>query len=393
MQHQQTESSLSPQVAPISERRLRIGYFSADFRDHPVAQLLVELLETHDRDQFEVLGFSFRPPDTSLLGKRIVEAFDRFIDVSVKNDAELASLARELQLDIAIDLSGHTGGSRGRVFAQRIAPVQVNYLGYPGTLGANYMDYLIADTVVCPPGSEDWYSEKLARLPHSFMPHDSQQTISGRFPTRQESGLPGSGVVFCCFNNHQKITRAVFEIWMRLLQQVEHSVLWLTDGPDLMKENLRREASTRGVDPARIVFARRVEAMADHLARYRLADLFLDTWPYNAHTTACDALWAGVPVLTCAGKGFASRVAASLLHATGLPELITSTPEAYEALALDLARNPARLLAVRDSLARQRPKAPLFDTARLTRNLERLYTAMHQRASEGLAPEHITLQD
>lgn len=376
-----------------AHQRLRLGYFSADFRDHPVAQLLVELLETHDRDRFEVLGFSFRPPDTSLLGKRIVEAFDRFIDVSVKNDAELVSLARELQLDIAIDLSGHTGGSRGRLFAQRIAPVQVNYLGFPGTLGATYMDYLIADTVVCPPGSEVWYSEKLARLPDSFMPHDSQQNITGRTPTRQESGLPGIGMVFCCFNNHQKINRAVFEIWMRLLLQVEHSVLWLTDGPDLMKENLRREASTHGVDPARLIFARRIEAMADHLARYRLADLFLDTWPYNAHTTACDALWSGVPVLTCAGSGFASRVAASLLHATGLPELITSTPEAYEALALDLARNPTRLLAVRDTLERQKPRALLFDTAQLTRNLERLYTAMHQRASEGLPPEHITLQD
>lgn len=376
-----------------THQRLRIGYFSADFRDHPVAQLLVELLETQDRERFEVLGFSFRRPDTSPLGRRIVEAFDQFIDVSAKNDAEAISLARDLQLDIAIDLSGHTGGSRGRLFAQRIAPVQVNYLGYPGTLGATYMDYLITDTVVCPPGSEAWYSEKLARLPHSYMPHDGQQTISGRTPTRQESGLPGSGVVFCCFNNHQKITQVVFEIWMRLLRQVEHSVLWLTDGPDLMKENLRREASTRGVDPARLIFARRIEAMADHLARYRLADLFLDTWPYNAQTTACDALWAGVPVLTCAGNSFASRVAASLLNATGLPELITSTPEAYEALALDLAYNPSRLLSLRDKLERQKPTAPLFDTARLTHNLERLYLAMRQRAFEGLPPEHITLRD
>ncbi len=374
-------------------QRLRLGYFSADFRDHPVAQLLVELLETHDRDRFEVLAFSFRPPDTSLLGRRIVEAFDQFIDVSAKNDAELISLTRECQLDIAIDLSGHTGGSRGRLFAQRIAPVQVSYLGYPGTVGANYMDYLVADPVVCPPGSETWYSEKLARLPHSYMPHDSQQTISDRTPARAEFDLPESSIVFCCFNNHQKITQAVFGIWMRLLQQVEHSVLWLTDGPDLMKQNLRLEASKRGVDPVRLVFARRVEAMADHLARYRLADLFLDTWPYNAQTTACDALWSGVPVLTCAGNSFASRVAASLLSAAGLPELITSTPAAYEALALELARNPSRLLAHRDKLETQKSSAPLFDTARLTHNLERLYSAMHQRASEGLPPEHITLAD
>ena len=377
---------------PQASARIRIGYFSADFRDHPVGQLLVELLERHDRSRFEVVGFSLKPGASSPLGQRIAKAFDHFIDASQLSDPELTSCARAEQLDIAINLGGYTAGNRNNVFAHRVAPVQANYLGYPGTMGAEYMDYLITDAVVCPAGSEVWYSEKLARLPHSFMPHDSQQLISERIPSRKEFGLPEAGFVFCCFNNHHKISPAVFDLWMRLLQQVDGSVLWLTDGPELMKNNLRREATARAVDPARLVFARRVDAMADHLARYRLADLFLDTLPYNAHTTACDALWAGVPVLTRAGQCFASRVAASLLHAAGLPELVTDSPEAYEALALALANNPARLRSMRQHLAEQRTECDLFNTRQLARDIESLFDTMHQRHINGLAAAHIDVE-
>lgn len=371
--------------------RIRIGYFSADFRVHPVAQLLVELIELLDRTRFELIGYSLRRPDASPLGQRMALAFDRFIDVSENSDAELVTLAREMQLDIAVNLSGHTAGSRTNVFAKRIAPVQVNYLGYPGTMGADYMDYLITDHVVCPPDSEAWYTEKLARLPNCFMPHDSRQKISERTPSRIESGLPERGFVFVCFNNQYKITPEVFSVWMRLLRQVDGSVLWLTDGPEMMKRNLQREAMVRGVASERLIFAKRVEAMEDHLARYSLADLFVDTLPYNAHTTACDALWAGVPVLTRTGQAFASRVAASLLHAVGLPELVTDSPEAYEALALSLARDPALMAGVRRRLAEQRATCALFDTHRLAEDMACLFTAMQRRRLDGLPPAHLTL--
>ena len=377
---------------PQAQARIRIGYFSADFRDHPVGQLLVELLERHDRSRFEVLGFSLGPESISPLGQRIVKAFDRFIDVSQMSDPELTAYAREQQLDIAINLGGYTAGNRNNVFAHRVAPVQVNYLGYPGTMGAEYMDYLITDSVVCPPGSEAWYTERLARLPHCFMPHDSRQAISEQMPSRREFDLPEQGFVFCCFNNHHKISPEVFDIWMRLLKQVEGSVLWLSDGPDLMKDNLRREACSRGVEAGRLVFARRVEQMADHLARYRLADLFVDTLPYNAQTTACDALWAGVPVLTRTGLSFSSRVAASLLHAIGLPELVTDSPEAYETLALGLAREPTRLQAIRAKLAEQKLTCPLFDTNTLVRDVEKIYTAMYKRVIDGLPPDNIDIE-
>lgn len=370
--------------------RIRVGYFSADFREHPVAQLLVELLELRDSTRFEVFGFSLSPSSDCKLGLRIAKAFDRFIDVSQMDDATLVKFAHEQNLDIAVNLSGYTAGSRNNVFAERIAPVQVSYLGYPGTTGAVYMDYLITDPVVCPQGTENWYTEKLARLPSCFMPHDSLQSISERTPSRSEFDLPENSFVFCCFNNHYKLNPEVFDIWMRLLRQVEGSVLWLTDGPELMKKNLRREAALRDVEPGRLVFAKRVQEMADHLARYRLADLFLDTLPYNAHTTACDALWAGVPVLTRPGKSFASRVAASLLHAAGLPELITNSPEAYEALALTLARDPSRLESVRQKLHGRRIAGELFNTKKLTRDIESLFVLMHQRRTDGLPTDHIT---
>lgn len=378
-----------PRAETGAGQRIRIAYFSADFRDHPVSQQLVELLEHHDRSRFEIFGFSLGPGSSSLLGQRIAKAFDRFMDVHLRSDREIAYLARELKLDIAVNLSGYTADHRTGVFALRAAPVQVNYLGFPGTMGAGYMNYLITDTVVCPPGSERYYAEKLARLPHCFMPHDSTQAISDRTPTRSEFDLPETGFVFCCFNSFYKIAPQVFDIWMRLLQQVEGSVLWLSDGPAPAKENLRMEAGLRGIDPGRIRFAPRVEQMPDHLARYRLADLFVDTLPYNAHATACDALWAGVPVLTCTGESFASRVAASLLKAIGLPELITSTHTEYEARALELATKPQKLTSLRQKLAANRLTTALFDTRRLAGDIEQIYCAMYERYLNGLPPDHL----
>jgi predicted O-linked N-acetylglucosamine transferase (SPINDLY family) len=305
------------------------------------------------------------------------------------SDAEVATLSRQKRVDIAIDLGGHTTGSRTGVFALRAAPIQVSYLGFPGTMGALYVDYLLTDRVVCPSGSEVFYTEKLARLPNCFMPHDSMQEISVQAFTRQEFGLPENGFVFCCFNNHYKINPPVFDVWMRLLQKLPGSVLWLSDGHQLIKDNLIKEASARGVDPSRLVFAMRLNSMADHLARYRLADLFIDTLPYNAHTTACDSLWAGLPVLTCAGESFASRVAASLLTTIGLPELVTDSHEAYEALALELATHPDKLAAIRQKLADNRLTTPLFDTQRLARDMEKLFSTMYERYQNGLAPETI----
>lgn len=378
---------------PRSTGPIRVGYFSSDFRDHPVAQLIVEMLELHDRKRIETVGIALSPASASPLGTRITRAFDHFIDASGKNDVELVKLARAQNLDIAISLGGYTAGNRSNVFANRVAPVQVNYLGYPGTMGADYMDYLITDCVVCPPGSEDWYTEKLARLPNCFMPHDSQQQIAERTASRSESGLPEHGFVFCCFNNHHKISPGVFHSWLRLLKQIDGSVLWLSDGPESMKKNLRNEASSQGIAGERIVFARRVEAMQDHLARYRLADLFLDTLPYNAHTTACDALWAGLPVLTRTGACFASRVAASLLHAVGLPELVTESPEAYEASALKLASDRQQLQSIRQRLVKHKANHPLFDTRRLARDIETIFAAMHQRRFEGLPPTHLKIED
>ena len=373
--------------------KIRLGLYSADFREHPVAQLTVDLIESLDRSRFEVYAFAFTPETPSPLRARIAQAVDQFIDVSGHSDRQIVELSRSQGIAIAIDLGGHTDGARTSIFALRAAPIQVNYLGFPGTMGAPYIDYILADPVVCPPGSEAYYTEKVVRLPHCFMPRDRKQPVSDQPMRRSDFGLPEQGIVFCCFNNHQKINPPVFDVWMRLLKAIDGSVLWLSDGPPIVKDNLAREAQARGVDPARLVYAQRVEDMAQHLARYRLADLFLDTRPYNAHTTASDALWAGLPVLTCPGQSFASRVAASLLHAVGLPELVTSTMEEYEALALQLARDPNRLTALRAKLASQRLTAPLFDTPRLARAMEQAFEAMVERHRQGLPPDTIDVPD
>ncbi|APV51447.1 hypothetical protein BWI17_18170 [Betaproteobacteria bacterium GR16-43] len=366
----------APAPARHSHDRIRIGYFSADFHDHATAYLAAELFELHDRARFEIHAFSFGIASQGAVRQRLVAGFDHFHEVAAMPDAEVAALARRLEIDIAVDLKGFTQDARPGIFAHRAAPVQASFLGYPGTMGAPYIDYVIADPVVLPPAHEAHYSENVIRLPHCYQPNDRRRS-RGETVSRGEAGLPATGFVFCCFNNTFKLTPEALTLWARLLAKVEGSVLWLLKGEPIAMENLRREAAARGVDPERLVFAPRRD-LAAHLSRLRHADVVLDTFRYGAHTTASDALWVGVPVVTCRGETFASRVAASLLEAVGLPELVTDTPEAYEALALELATKPAALAAVREKLTR-RDAQPLFDTPRYARDLEAAYSAMIPR--------------
>ncbi len=347
--------------------RIRVAYLSGDFRDHPVAHLMAGMLEHHDRIRFETFGISLSPSDSSAEQRRIGAALTHFHAVHDKNDAEVAALLRKLEIDIVIDLIGYTQGTRPGILARRSAPVQVNYLGYPGTMGTRHHDYLIADRTVIPTEEQKFYSEQVVHLPDCYLPNDRTRAIADQAPSRAEEGLPAKGFVFCGFNNPFKLSPEIFDVWMRLLGEVEGSVLWLRNIKGKAPDNLRREAEARGIAGERIVFARRAERMEDHLARHRLADLFLDTLNYNAHTSACDALWAGLPLITCIGSTFAGRVGASVLKAVGLPELITTSLADYEALALKLAREPTTLAGIKARLASQRLTAPLFDTARFTR--------------------------
>jgi predicted O-linked N-acetylglucosamine transferase (SPINDLY family) len=366
---------------PLSERpkRLRIAYVSSDFREHAIAHLLVGVLEQHDRDRFDVHAVSLQPPTReSAIGARLQRAVAGYHDVSASTDMAAALLLRQLGIDIAVDLNGYTIGGRPGIFGQRGAPVQVSYLGYAGTMGAPFIDYLLADAVVIPAGEERWYSEQVVRLPHCYLPNDDRREI-GAPPSRAAAGLPENGLVFCAFTNAYKINPPVFDVWMRLLAAVPGSVLWLKQMGAQAQANLQREARARGVADARLVFAPHVASMAEHLGRQGLADLCLDTLPYNAHSTACDALWAGVPVLTCTARSFASRVAASALTAVGLPELITHSLSEYERRGLELARQPQQLQSLRARLQHNRERAPLFDTAAYTRALEQAFLSMYAR--------------
>lgn len=360
-----------------SSQRIRIGYFSADFHNHATTWLMAELFEHHDRSRFELFAFSFGPNRHDDMRVRIMESFDEFIDVRANTDEEVARLARAKRLDIAVDLKGYTQDGRLGIFAYRAAPVQVGFLGYPGTVGADYIDYLIADRTVIPEASQCGYVEKIAYLPNSYQVNDRKRKISTQFMSRAQVGLPESAFVFCCFNANYKITPAVFDRWMRILLAVPGSVLWLLQDNLTAASNLRKEAEVRGVNPERIVFANKID-LPDHLARHRLADLFLDTLPCNAHTTASDALWAGLPVLTQKGEGFASRVAASLLNAIRIPELITETGAQYEALAIELATQAEKLKAVKTKLQQNRLTTPLFDSQQYTRDLESVYVDIYK---------------
>jgi len=380
-------------LPPIPKRgrreRIRIGYFSADFRDHPVSHLMAGVFENHDKSRFECTAFSFGPNTNDVVRKRIEAAFDRFIDVRIRADADVVTLARDLEVDIAIDLGGFTEGSRTAIFALRAAPIQVSYVGYLGTMGADYIDYLIADRTIIPREHQRHYSEKIVYLP-SYHANDSSRMMADRLVTRSELGLPARGFVFCCFNNSYKITPETFDSWMRILKRVDSSVLFLYASNEWAAANLKREAAARGIDTERLVFGARL-SRPEYLARYRAADLFLDTLPYNAGTTASDALSAGLPLLTCLGSSFAGRVAASLLETVGLRELITATREQYEALAVELANDPQRLVQIRHKLERNRPTALLFDTRRFVGHLEHAYTQMYEQYQAGRTPEGIVV--
>jgi predicted O-linked N-acetylglucosamine transferase (SPINDLY family) len=384
------DESLGAPAGRSDAARIRIGYFSADFRAHPVSFLAAGLFESHDRSRFEVTAFAFGPVGSGdPLRARLERAFEHFVNIDDRSDIQAAQLARQAGIDIAIDLGGFTERARTRIFALRAAPVQVSYLGFPGTSAAPYMDYLVADRTLIPPGSEPYFAEKIIYLPDSYQPNDSKREIAARAFTRADLGLPAAGFVFCCFNRYFKLTPGTFATWMQILGAVEGSVLWLSEADALVVHNLRRAAAERGISPDRLIFAPRMPSMADHLARQRAADLFLDTLPFNAHTTASDALAAGLPVLTCAGHTLAGRVAASLLNAVGLPELITTTQEEFRQLAVRLATHPDELRRLRQKLLDGRPTAPLFDTLRFTRALESALGQIHARAQAGLSPEHL----
>ena len=367
--------------------RLRIAYVSADFADHPVAHLIAGVLEHHDRRRFETIGVSLeRDPAGSAMQQRMQQAVEHFHDVSETPDREVAAMLREREIDILVDLTGHTRGGRLGILAFRPAPVQISYLGFAGTAGASYVDYLIGDAITIPNGQEHFFSERIIRMPHSFLPNDDRQPVADVSPPRRDLGLPEDGFVFCAFNNSYKLNPVMFDIWMRLLRETPGSVLWLRGTEGAVPVNLRREAEARGVAADRLVFAPRIQAMDVHLARYRCADLFLDTLPYGAHATARDALWAGLPVLTCAGRSFAGRVAASLLTGLDLPELVTGSLADYASRALALAHSAAETAEVRAKLAQQRAKRPLFGTDLYRRHLEAAYVAVVERAQRGERP-------
>ena len=386
-----------PGIAPLWQGelyrhdRIRIAYVSEDFRGHPTSYLMMNLWEQHDRQRFETIAISLRRPEDTEVGRRVQSAFDRFIDASALQDAAVAQRMHELEIDIAVDLMGYTGGALHTIFARRPAPVQVNYLGYPGTLGCRDADYLIADEFLIREAEKAHYSEQIVYLPGTYQPNDRRRVTSA-VPSRADCGLPSDAFVWCCFNNAYKFNPPLFDIWCRLLATVHDSVLWLIPGAKETENNLRSEAAIRHIDPARLIFAPNLPN-ADHVARIALADLCLDTAPVNGATTTSDALWAGVPVVTYAGRSFVSRMAGSLLRAAGLTELIATSRQEYEDLALALAGDPDRLAALRTRLRDSKLTGRLFDTDRTRRHLESAYRSMWQRAQQGQPPCSFTVPE
>ncbi len=375
-----TQSAILPGISPINavpdsiDKRIRIGYISRDFRNHVVAQMTIELFELHNREKFEVFGFALGEHDNSEMRKHLVNAFDHFIEVGHLSDEEVAILIAENNIHILVDLNGYSMGAHPRILAMRPAPVQVNYLGYIGTMGADFIDYIIVDDFSVPENLQPYFTETLVHLP-CYMANDKRRAVSHETPSRTDAGLPDKGFVFCCFNTSYKITPKIFDIWMNCLVQVPESVLWLMRENAAVEKNLRNEAQARGIDPQRLVFAPRTSA-ANHLARQRLADLFLDTLPVNAGATACDALWVGLPLLTCPGNTFISRMAGGLLHAAGLPELVVNSLEAYEALAIQLAMEPGRLQSLKNRLVANRDTCLLFNSDKFRDNIETAFINM-----------------
>ena len=379
-----------PLWRPRAHDRIRLGYMSGDFYDHATAHLMVELFERHDRSRFEVFAVDISRPDRSAMRQRLEKAFDRMVPIRDLPSDAAARLVADEEIDILININGYAGNHRMMVSAYRPAPIQVNYLGYPGTFGLPYMDYIVADPVVIPRGEEQHYAERVVTLPDCYQVNDRQRPIAPA-PGREACGLPQDGIVFCNFNSTHKLTPEIFAVWMRILAAIPGSVLWQLQGNNLVPDNLRRAAAAAGVAPDRLIFAPNLP-LEQHLGRLRLADLCLDTLPYNAHTTASDALWAGVPMVTLRGAAFPGRVAASLLTSVGLPELITENIADYEALILALGREPSRLAQLREKLAVNRLTTPLFDSARFTRHLEAAFTAMWERYLQGLPPQGFAVE-
>lgn len=368
-----------------SHDKIRLAYLSADYHEHATTYLMAELFERHDRSRFGVVGISFGPEDTSPMRQRLLKTFDPFIDVRQMSHLEAAQQIRNLEIDIAVDIKGYTKDCRRQIPAYRPAPIQVNYLGYPSTMGADFIDYILVDPFIAPSDQQPHFTEKLIHLPDCYQVNDSKRIVDDRTPSRQECELPDKGFVFCCFNNSYKFTPEFFDIWMRLLQAIPGSVLWLLGKNQSMQDNLRRQSQARDVNPDRLIFASH-QPLPEHLTRHRMADRFLDTLPYNAHTTTSDALWAGLPVMTCAGNSFAGRVAGSLLCAIGLPELVTSTLLDYEALALQLATRPHELFQIKEKLHQNRLRSPLFVCDRFRRHIEETYTEMWSVWQRGKHP-------
>ena len=376
----------------LKNKRIKLCYLCGEFRDHATSILMVHLWELHDKNKFEIIALDNGWDDGSEIRKRIEKSFDKLVDISKMSDTEVVQFICNENIDILVNLNCFFGLQRNSVFAYKPAPIQVNYLGFPGTLGSNYIDYIIADEVVIPESDKEFYSEKIAYLPNCYQANDRLRVISNKIFSKKELGLPEKGFVFCCFNNNYKITPNTFDSWIRILTASEGSVLWLLEGSSAVSLNLRKEAQARGLDPNRLVFAKRV-ALSEHLGRHAAADLFLDTLPYNAHTTASDALWAGLPILTHIGKSFAGRVTASLLNAIELPDLITYSQEQYESTAIDLAKNPHKLKFIKDKLERNRLTTALFDSARFTKNIEAAYTHMYDRHNAELPIEHFRINE
>ena len=379
------KSGQLPKILPYNNhKKIRIGYFSPDFRNHPVSYLTAELYEIHDRNKFEIHAFSFGPNTKDELNIRVKTGVDYFHDVQIKSNLDIVKLARSLEIDIAIDLAGFTSQARTNIFAISAAPIQVNYLGYPGTMAADYIDYIIADHTLIPNEKKKLYTEKIVYLPNSFMPNESKIEIGKKIFTRENCGLPVNGFVFCCFNNQYKITPTIFNLWINILSKVEGSVLWLSQANKTVINNLEKEMLKFGINKDRIIYAPNLPLKKDYMNRIKLADLFLDTMPFNAHATASDALRIGLPVLTFVGDSFASRVAASLLKAVNLPEMITTTKKEYETLAIQLATHPEKFKKIKDKLAKNLLTTSLYDTSLYVRNLETAYQTMYEKYQKGL---------
>jgi len=385
-----SNSTLGDISKSLRKSKIKIGYYSADFREHPVSYLTAELFELHDKNSFEIYAFYFGPQEESFIQNRISSAVNKFIDMRHSSDLEAAITSRNLGIDIAVDLSGHTEGGRSGIFSLRAAPIQLSYIGYLGTMGAEYYDYLIADKTIIPETSRKYYTEKIIYLP-SYQINDSKREISNKIFSRGDFNLPQTGFIFCCFNQSYKITPTTFDVWMDILKATPGSVLFLYCNNKMAENNLKTEAEKRNVSQTRIFFGTTLDR-GEYLARYKVADLFLDTLPYNAGTTASDALWAGLPVLTCMGESFASRTAASLLTAIGLPELITVNYEEYKNLAIELATNHSKLEILKDKLKRNLKASILFDTPSMTKHLENAYTKAYERYQSDLQPDHIFIE-